>query len=121
MILPFRFFAGGPMGDGQQWVSWIHIEDLCRAELFVIQNTGLSGPVNFTAPVPVRNSDLAKAIGKTLKRPSFMPAPAFMLKLALGEFGSVLLEGQRAVPRVLEDQGFKFNFPRVEKALEDLL
>jgi uncharacterized protein (TIGR01777 family) len=121
MILPFRFFAGGPMGDGQQWVSWIHIEDLCRAELFIIQNTGLSGPMNFTAPVPVRNSDLAKAIGKTLKRPSFMPAPAFMLKLALGEFGSVLLEGQRAVPKVLEEQGFKFNFPRIDKALEDLL
>lgn len=121
MILPFKFFAGGPMGHGRQWVSWIHIDDLCRAELFIIENTGMTGPVNFTAPVPVRNSDLAKAIGKALKRPAFMSAPGFMLKLALGEFGSVLLEGQRAVPRALEEQGFKFNFPRIDKALEDLL
>ena len=77
--------------------------------------------MNFTAPEPVRNRDLSKAIGKTLNRPSFMPAPAFGIKLVLGEFGQVILKGQRVVPAVLEKAGFVFNFPTVNGALEDLL
>ncbi len=121
MVRPFRFFAGGPVGSGRQWVSWIHIEDLCRAALHVIETKGIEGPVNFTAPGPVRNLDLAKAIGKTLGRPSFMPAPAFMIKLILGEFGSVVLEGQRVIPKVLEESGFVFNYPHVSSALHNLL
>ena len=121
MILPFRFFAGGPLGHGRQWVSWMHVRDLCRAELFLIEHETIQGPVNFTAPVPVRNVELSKAIGKTLNRPAFMPAPSFMIKLALGEFGSVILEGQRAIPKVLLDNGFTFEFPTIEKALKDLL
>jgi len=121
MILPFRWFVGGPLGSGGQWFSWIHIEDLCRAANFVITNKEISGPVNFTAPGPVRNRDLSSAIGKVLQRPSIMPAPAFMIRLFMGEFGSVILRGQRVVPRVLESQGFKFKFPDVESALTDLL
>jgi hypothetical protein len=99
----------------------MHVHDLCRAELFLIENPGIQGPVNFSAPEPVRNADLGKAIGRALKRPSFMPAPGFMIKLALGEFGSVVLEGQRAVPEVLLENGFRFDFPTIDEALEDLL
>ncbi|MFW9998331.1 MAG: TIGR01777 family oxidoreductase [Candidatus Odinarchaeota archaeon] len=121
MTLPFRFFAGGPLGHGRQWVSWMHIQDLCRAELFLIEHENIEGPVNFSSPMPVRNVDLAKAIGKALNRPAFMPAPSFMIKLVLGEFGSVILEGQRAVPRVLLDSGFTFEYPSIDEALKDLL
>jgi uncharacterized protein len=121
MALPFRFFVGGPVGHGRQWVSWIHIEDLCRAMLFVIENVSIQGPINFTAPEPVSNRNLARAIGKALHRPSFMPAPGFMIKLVMGEFGSVILEGQRVVPTALQRNGFTFTFPQVEGAIENLL
>jgi uncharacterized protein (TIGR01777 family) len=121
MTLPFRFFAGGPLGHGRQWVSWMHVQDLCRAELFLIEHETIQGAVNFTAPVPVRNVELSKAIGKALNRPAFMPAPSFMIKLVLGEFGSVILEGQRAIPKMLLDNGFTFDYPSIEQALKDLL
>jgi uncharacterized protein len=121
MALPFRFFLGGPVGNGNQWISWIHVHDICKAALFVIENNGLSGPMNFTAPEPVRNRDLAKAIGKVLRRPSIIPAPAFMIKLALGEFAAYVLQGQRVIPKRLLSNGFKFEFPTVEQALKDLL
>ena len=81
----------------------------------------ISGPVNFTAPGPVNNRDLARAIGKVLRRPSIMPAPAFMIRLLMGEFGSVILTGQRVVPRLLQSQGFKFKFADIEASLADLL
>lgn len=121
MVLPFKFFVGGPMGSGRQWVPWMHVKDLCRAELFLIEHENIQGPVNFTAPFPVRNVDLGKAIGKSIGRPSFMPAPSFMIKLVLGEFGSVILEGQRAIPKVLLDNSFRFEFPTINEALKDLL
>lgn len=121
MTLPFKFFAGGPLGHGRQWVPWMHVQDLCRAELFLIEHDTIKGPVNLSAPVPVRNVELAKAIGKGLNRPAFMPAPSFMMKLVLGEFGSVILEGQRAIPKVLLDSGFRFQFPTIDEALKNLL
>lgn len=121
MILPFRFFVGGPLGSGNQWFSWIHLEDLCRAASFVIANSDIRGRVNFTAPGPMRNRDLARSIGRALGRPSFMPAPGFMIRLMLGEFGSILLAGQRVVPRVLLSKGFRFDYPDVESALRNIL
>jgi uncharacterized protein (TIGR01777 family) len=121
MVRPFKFFAGGKVGTGRQWVPWIHVEDLCRAALFVMDNDSIQGPVNFCTPFPVRNAELAREIGRVLRRPSFMPAPSFMVKLLLGEFGSVILEGQRAVPGALTKAGFVFKFPTVDKALSDLL
>ncbi|MBI4963972.1 MAG: TIGR01777 family protein [Desulfomonile tiedjei] len=121
MVRPFRFFVGGLIGSGRQWVSWIHIRDLCRAYAFVVEHADIQGPVNFAAPGPVRNRDFAQAIGKVLGRPSFMPGPAFMIRLVLGEFGSIILEGQRVVPGVLLSKGFSFDFPEIEKALRDLL
>lgn len=121
MTLPFRFFVGGQIGDGKQWISWIHIDDICRAILFVIENETISGPVNLTAPSPARNSELSKAISQILRRPAFVPAPAFMMKVALGEFSSYVLNGQRVIPKVLLEKGFKFDHPTIRSALEDLL
>lgn len=121
MVRPFRFFVGGPLGSGEQWFSWIHIDDLCRAVLFLMANRDMNGPVNFTAPGPVKNRELARCIGKVLHRPSFMPAPGFMIKLVLGEFGSVILRGQRVIPGILLSKGFLFKFSKIEAALRDLL
>jgi uncharacterized protein len=121
MIPLFKRFLGGPIGHGRQWFSWIHREDLVRAFLFLLGRPEISGPVNFTAPHPVRNKDLAKALGKALHRPSFLSSPGFMLKLVLGEFGSVLLEGQRVVPEKLLRSGFQFLYPEIEKALEQIV
>ena len=101
--------------------SWIHIEDLCKAHLHILENKDLEGPFNYGAPNPVRNADLAKAIGKVMGRPSFMPAPSFMIKLVLGEFGGVILEGQKAVPKALLESGFEFTYPELQGALEHLL
>jgi hypothetical protein len=114
-------FIGGPIGSGLQWFSWIHIKDLAEAFVFLMKHPEISGPVNLCAPGPIRNKDLAKALGKALHRPSFMPAPGFMIKLVLGEFGSVLLEGQRVIPRRLLDSGFVFQYPEIDKALQSIV
>ncbi|MBW1741808.1 MAG: TIGR01777 family oxidoreductase [Deltaproteobacteria bacterium] len=119
MIPAFKKFVGGPLGSGNQWFSWIHMEDLLNAVLFVFENQEVSGPVNFCSPNPVQNRDLAKALGKVLSRPSFITTPGFMLKLVMGEFGSVLLEGQRVIPAKLLRHGFGFRYPEVMSALEE--
>jgi uncharacterized protein (TIGR01777 family) len=121
MIPLFKKFIGGPLGSGQQWFSWIHIKDLAEAFVFLIKHPEISGPVNLCSPNPVRNRDLARALGKALNRPSFMPAPGFMIKLVLGEFGSVLLEGQRVIPRRLLDNGFVFQYPEIDRALQSIV
>ena len=121
MIPLFKKYIGGPIGSGQQWFSWVHIKDLAEAFVFLIKHPEVPGPVNVCSPNPVRNKDLAKALGKALQRPSFMPAPGFMIKLVLGEFGLVILEGQRVLPRRLLKHGFTFQYPDIEKALQSIL
>jgi len=121
MIPLFRKYLGGPLGSGRQWVSWIHIEDLTRAFLFLMEAPEISGAVNFTAPNPVRNRTLAKALGKAMGRPWFIPAPGFLLKLIKGEFGSVLLKGQRVIPVKLLKGGFKFNYSEIDQALDQII
>ena len=121
MIPLFKKYIGGPIGSGKQWFSWVHIEDLAEAFAFLLKHPGISGPVNVCSPNPLRNRDLAKALGKVLHRPSFLPAPGFMVKLVLGEFGSVILEGQRVIPRRLLESGFVFQYPDIEKALQNIL
>lgn len=121
MVPLFRYFLGGPLGSGKQWFSWVHMRDLLEACAFFMHNPGISGPVNICSPNPVRNRDLARAIGRTLRRPSFMTAPGFMIRLILGEFGSVLLRGQRVLPRRLLDEGFRFHYPLIREALTDIL
>lgn len=117
----FRKFVGGPVGSGKQWLSWIHQQDLVRAFLFLPEHPELVGPVNFTSPNPLRNRDFAKALGRALNRPAFMPAPAFMLRLVLGEFAEVVLTGQKVLPQKLLAAGFQFNFPTIDQALNHLL
>jgi uncharacterized protein (TIGR01777 family) len=121
MIPLFKKYIGGPIGTGKQWFSWIHIKDLAEAFTFLLKHPEILGPVNVCSPNPVRNKDLAKALGKALHKPSFMPAPGFMIKLVLGEFGSVILEGQRVIPRRLLEKGFNFQYPDIEKALESIV
>jgi uncharacterized protein (TIGR01777 family) len=121
MIPAFNKFVGGPLGSGKQWFSWVHMEDLLQAFVFVLDHETVQGPVNFCAPNPVRNKTLAKALGKVLSRPSFIKTPALTLRLALGEFGSVLLKGQRVLPTSLLEQGFQFQYPEIEGALQALL
>jgi len=121
MIPLFKKYIGGPIGSGRQWFSWVHIKDLAEAFVFLIKHPEISGPVNVCSPNPVRNRDLAKALGKALHRPSFLPAPGFMVKLVLGEFGSVILEGQRVIPRKLLDSGFRFEYPDIERALQSII
>jgi len=121
MIPAFRFGLGGPLGDGMQWFPWIHMDDLLSAFLFVLENQDITGPVNFCAPNPIRNRDLAKAMGRVLKRPSFMPAPAFMIRLILGEFGNVFLYSQRAVPEKLLSYGFSFKYPDITAAIGNVV
>ncbi|UCH22377.1 MAG: TIGR01777 family oxidoreductase [Deltaproteobacteria bacterium] len=121
MIPAYRSFLGGPLGDGNQWFPWIHIDDLTAAVLFIIDHPELAGPFNFCAPDSVRNKELAKTMGKILKRPSSMPAPGFMIRLFLGEFGSAILGSQRAVPDKLLKNGFTFKYPHLEDAIRQII
>ena len=121
LLLPFKLFAGGPMGSGRQGFSWIHPADETAAICFLIESFEASGAFNLCTPEPLTNAEFGTAIGAVLGRPLWLPAPAFALKLALGEVASMVLEGQRAVPQRLLDLGFKFRFPDAESALRDLL
>ena len=121
MVPLFKKFLGGPLGKGLQWFSWIHQEDQARAFLFIKDHPELVGPVNFTAPKPVRHRELAQALGRALHRPSFLPAPAFLIRLVMGEFGDSLLTGQKVLPQRLLDAGFEFKFPAIDAALTDLV
>jgi uncharacterized protein (TIGR01777 family) len=122
MMLPlFKYGLGGPLGSGAQWFSWIHIHDLANAILFLLEKKDLEGPFNLCAPNPVSNKELARAIGRILRRPSFFTAPGFMIRLFLGEFGLVLLKGQRVLPTRLLEHGFRFKHPELEAALKDIL
>lgn len=117
LVPAFKMFVGGPLGSGNQWFPWLHLDDLMAAIVFVLEHQEASGPLNFCAPNPVRNRELAQALGKVLGRPSFMPAPAFMIRLAMGEFGDVFLGSQRTVPDRLLSHGFAFQYPEIEEAI----
>jgi uncharacterized protein (TIGR01777 family) len=121
MALPFRLFAGGPLGGGSFWQSWIHLADEVGLLLLALENERAEGPMNATAPEPVRNRDFAKALGRALHRPSFLPTPALALRALLGEMADVVVTGQRVLPRKALDLGYRFRFQRVEPALADLL
>lgn len=121
MVLPFRFFAGGPIGSGKQWLPWIHYCDEVEAIRFLIQTDSASGPFNLTAPNSLRNRNFARVVGRVMKRPALAPAPGFVFKAVFGEMSTVLLDGQQAMPKRLQELGYQFQFPQAEGALRDLL
>jgi len=118
MIPAFKFFVGGPIGSGTQWFPWMHLTDLMAAMLFVFEHPQVSGPLNFCAPHPVKNRQLANTLGEVLGRPAIMPAPAFMIRMLLGEFGNVLLDSQHTIPGKLLSHGFEFEYPDIKSALQ---
>jgi uncharacterized protein (TIGR01777 family) len=121
MALPFRFFLGGPIGRGEFWVSWIHIADEVGLVAWALEDGAVAGPLDATAPEPVRQRDLARAIGRALGRPSALPVPPVALRLALGEMADAVTSGQRVLPRKALEGGYRFRFERLEAALSDLL
>lgn len=121
MLPPFRMGAGGRVGSGKQYVSWIHRVDAVSGLRLLVENPELVGPLNLTAPEPVTNIEFAHALGTALGRPSVMHVPGFVLKAALGEMSMMVVEGQRVLPKRLLEAGFTFQFPRLEEALKSLL
>jgi uncharacterized protein len=116
MALPFRFFVGGPVGSGSQYVSWIHRDDWLAMVRWALLND-VSGPLNVTAPNPVTNAEFARTLGKAFGRPAVFPAPAFAVKLVLGEMADAVLTGQRVLPEKARSRGFDFGYPSLEPAL----
>jgi len=120
MLPAYRLGAGGKIGSGRQWMSWIHVDDLVALIVFALTDQRLRGPVNATAPNPVTNADFTRALARALRRPAILPVPGFALKLAMGEMSSMLLGGQRVIPRVALDAGFKFRYSELDSALAAL-
>jgi uncharacterized protein (TIGR01777 family) len=121
LALPFRLFAGGPIGTGRQFLSWISLTDWIGLVHWVLKTNHLSGPVNLTAPAPVTNAEFARVLGRVLRRPSFVPTPAFAVRFALGELADALiLGGQRVVPARAQARGYEFTHPTLESALRDI-
>jgi uncharacterized protein (TIGR01777 family) len=120
MLLPFRFFAGGPLGSGRQYQSWIHRLDWTELVRWIVETPQAIGPVNATAPHPVSNRELARALGHALHRPSLMPAPGFALKIVLGEMAGSILTGQRVIPARALELGYIFRYPEIDQAFRGL-
>ncbi len=121
LLLPFRLGVGGPLGSGRQWMPWIHLADQIGAMLFLLHNDQAVGPFNLTAPNPVRNAVFGRILARVIRRPYWLPVPAFALRLVLGEMSTLVLDGQRALPQRLLDLGYRFVFEDLEAALHDLL
>lgn len=121
MLPAFQLGVAGKIGTGRQWFPWIHLDDLTSAIAFLIKHNEIHGPVNMSAPNPVRNDAFTKSLGRILRRPTILPVPSFLVKLVLGEFGSVVLEGNRMIPGVLKKFSFTFQFPDLESALTDIV
>lgn len=121
MLTPFKLGLGGPLGSGEQWMSWIHLDDLVGMILWLMDKPSVSGPVNGTAPNPATNREFSRTLASTLRRPCLFRVPGFVLKLAMGEMSSILLEGQKALPEAALSGGFAFRYPKLEPALRSLL
>lgn len=121
MLPPFKLGLGGPLGDGRQPFPWIHLDDEVGAILFALDTPSVSGPLNLVAPDLKTNAQFAAALGRALHRPAVLPAPAFVLRLVLGEMAELLLGGQRALPRALQAAGYRFRRPALDEALGDLV
>jgi len=120
-VLQFRLFAGGRLGSGKQWFSWIHTDDAVRAIRFLTDSPGADGPYNIASPNPVTNAEFSRILGQVMRRPAALPVPEFALKLVLGEVSAMVLEGRPVSVAELQRLGFEFNFPTLEAALRDIL
>jgi uncharacterized protein len=116
MMAPFRYFVGGRLGSGRQYMSWIHRLDWIEIVRWIVHTSSIVGPVNATAPHPVTNRHMARSLGRAMKRPSFIPAPAFALRVIVGEFAESLVTGQRVLPDRVQKAGYHFRYPEIEQA-----
>ncbi|MBW3585567.1 MAG: TIGR01777 family oxidoreductase [Cyanobacteria bacterium 0813] len=121
MLPPFKLFAGGPLGTGKQWFSWVHREDVVDLILYALQNSQVEGVLNATAPNPVRMNELCQTLGEVLQRPSWLPVPGFALEMLLGDGAKLVLEGQKVLPKQTLASGFQYQYPTLKLALEEIL
>jgi hypothetical protein len=121
MLLPFKLFMGGPLGDGNQWFSWIHREDLVDFIIRALQDPQVAGTFNATTPNPVRMKELCQVLGEVMNRPSWLPVPSFALELLLGDAAKVVLEGQKVLPQRTQQAGFEYQYPDIKSALKATL
>jgi uncharacterized protein len=121
MLPPFRLGAGGKLGNGRQWMSWIHVDDAINLILFILTNAGVHGPINVTAPEPVTNADFTKELAAAIHRPAIFPVPKLALNLLFGEMAGLLLASQRVIPEAATGFGFQFQYPKLAPALRNLL
>lgn len=121
ILTPFKIGIGGKLGSGQQWMSWIHVDDVVGIILHALENDSITSALNATAPVPVRNIDFTKALGSVLRKPTFLPVPRFGLKLMMGEFADFVLLSQKVLPEKTVASGYEFQFTTIDSALSNLL
>lgn len=121
ILMPYRFFLGGPLGNGKQWVSWIHLHDLVRGIVFLMNNPQANGIFNLCSPHPVTSRELSQVIGKVMHKPAFFPTPEFFFRLIFGEKADLLLASQKQIPKRLLGLGFEFRYPNAESALKHIL
>jgi uncharacterized protein len=121
LLTPFKLGAGGPVGSGRQWMSWVHHEDMTGLFLLALDNPEARGPLNGTAPNPVTNREFGRALGRALHRPAFMPMPGFALRMMVGEAAEVILTGQRVLPRRAQQLGYAFKYPTLDAALQEIV
>jgi uncharacterized protein (TIGR01777 family) len=120
MMMPFKFFAGGRVGSGRQYISWVHRLDWIEMVRWIVQTPEASGPINVTAPHPVTNRELARALGRAMRRPALLPAPKFGLKIVLGEFADFVVTGQRVIPARALSLGYHFRYPELDIAFRGI-
>ncbi|MEH7075227.1 TIGR01777 family oxidoreductase [Neobacillus drentensis] len=120
IALPYQSFIGGPIGNGRQWMSWIHIEDVVNGILFIIENEKMDGPVNFTAPHPVTMNEFGRTLAQVLHRPHWLPVPSFALRLLLGEMSTLVIDGQKVLPNKLLAHGYPFRYSNLNLALKNI-
>jgi hypothetical protein len=121
MITPFKLFAGGPIGSGQQWFSWIHLDDIVSLIIQALTKPTMEGVYNATAPQPVRMNDLSTTMGNVMNRPSWLPVPGFAIEAILGDGAKVVLEGQQVLPKRTLESGFEYQYPNLQSALTQIL
>lgn len=121
LLLPYRLFVGGPLGSMENWMSWVHIDDVINAYFYAIKNPEIAGPVNITSPNPVTMGEFSSTLGKVMNRPSFFRVPKTAIKILVGEGGEYVAYSQKVVPQKLQNSGFQFRFPELKTALNDLI